>query len=42
MRRNDIYPLQTEVKDAGIGNGNGYEEVAQNLGGHPVQNVSEI
>ena len=32
VRRNNIDPLQTEVKDAVIGTGNDSEEVAPNLG----------
>ena len=38
VQRNNIDPLQTKVKDAVIGTGNGNEEVAPNLGGHPVPN----
>ena len=33
MQRNDVVPLQTEVKDAGITTGNCNEEVTLNLGG---------
>ena len=39
VQRNDIDPLQTEVKYAGIGKGNGNVEVAPNHGGHPVPNA---
>ena len=41
VRRNDIKPLQTDVKDADIGTGNDNEEVAPNLEGNPVPNASE-
>ena len=33
VRRNDVDPVHTEVKDTGIGTGNNNEEVAPNLGG---------
>ena len=38
---NNIDPLQMEMGDAGIGTGNGSEEVAPNLDGHPVMNAPE-
>ena len=39
MQGNDIDHLQIEVKDTGIGTGNGNEELASNFGGRPVSNA---
>ena len=36
LQWNDIDPLQTKVKDAGIGNGNVMKRSHRTLGGHPV------
>ena len=35
-QRKDIDHLQPEVMDAGIGSGNGKDDVAPIFGGHPV------
>ena len=41
VQRNDIDPVQKEVKDAGIKTGNDNEDVAPKHGGHPVPNAPD-
>ena len=38
-QRDNSDPLQTELKDAAIGTENSNEDIAPNLGGHPVPNA---